>query len=121
MLDVLRRGDQTGIQDVRIGILLDQVAAFLDEAFHPNALLAAWADAKLVAYLLKALVMFRCLLEMRTKCVLKPLIVGGLRHLWERLYQLLLSAVKVLEFFDVKVFECVQLHRSSAMNPVFFR
>ena len=69
MLDVLRLGDESGIEDLRIRILLDQLAALLDEGFHADAFLSTGADAELLANLLQPGGVLRRLLQVRAKCL----------------------------------------------------
>src|SRR2546430_10830682 len=106
---MLGLGDQPGIKRriIRFG---DHSASFFDQPFHANALLAAWTDAQLLTNHLDSGDVLLRLLEMIAKCLLELLVLGGLCHLRQRLYQLLLRAVKVFELLDVKSFQRIDLH-----------
>src|SRR6202011_3884944 len=65
VLDVLCRGNQAGIEDVRLRLLLDQVAALLYQSFHAHAFLAAGTDTQLLADHLEALRVLPGLAEVR--------------------------------------------------------
>src|SRR5512140_3644867 len=47
VLDVLRGGDQPRVEDVGIGPFLDEALRFLDQPFHPLALLPLGGDVEL--------------------------------------------------------------------------
>src|SRR5256885_11682229 len=78
MLNVLRLVDQTGVQNIRIGIFFDQFVTFLDQAFHANAFLAAWAYTEIAADLLETLRVHARFLEVSAEGFLQLWIVCSL-------------------------------------------
>ncbi len=108
--------DETGIENVGLGLLLDELARFLDEAFHAHAFLSARAHIEVGADPLEALDMLLGHLCMARERLLELRMIRRFRHSREALDDLLLRAVQVLELFDVKVLQGFHFHsmRSAA-------
>src|SRR5690348_7677740 len=64
MLDVLRFGNKSGVEHIRLWILLNQLVALLDQSFHANAFLAARTHTEIATDLLEALCVLPRLLKM---------------------------------------------------------
>ena len=97
VLDVLSRGDESGIEDFGLRALLDELGAFLEDALHAVALLAARALAELAADRSSRLTCWRVCLLVLGEAALEIRVSRGPDHLGQRLENLLLGAVQVLE------------------------
>jgi hypothetical protein len=111
VLDVLRLGDQTGVQHVRVRLLLEELLRLLDEPFHADALLAARTLVEVGEDLLEPLDLPLGHAEVLTERGGQLLMRGRFDHLRQRLDDLLLGAVEVLQVFDVERLERVEFHK----------
>ena len=62
VLDVLRGGNEAGVEHILVRAFLDEALGLLDQPFHPLALLSLRGDAELLADALEALRMLPGLL-----------------------------------------------------------
>src|SRR5258705_12735926 len=97
MLDRLRGGQQTGVERWRIGILLHDLLAFIENALDGIALLAARGLAEQLEYLFQALDLSLGLIMMLFERGPQLVRIGRLRHFRQRLQDLLFGVVDVLE------------------------
>src|SRR5262249_51494529 len=94
MVNTLRGSDQPSIADFVLGIFLNHFLALFDEAFHAFAFLATRAGILTFEDSFQSVKVLLCLVEMHSKTIGKSVTCGSLRHLWQRLGQLLFGAVK---------------------------
>jgi hypothetical protein len=97
VLHLLGGADQRGVQHRAALELVHQLLAFLDQALHRLAGLALGLDAELAGGLLQPLHLALRLLAVLLEGLLQALGAGGLCHRGQRLQDLGLGAVGVLQ------------------------
>ncbi len=112
MLLLLSRGDQRGIQYVRILHILDDPLSLLDQPGHPLALLSPRAPVETREDLLEALDLPARLLEVLLEGAPQLLARRLLGQLLQPLHHLLFGAVEVLQLVDQQVLQGFDLHFS---------
>src|ERR1700693_5793508 len=110
MFHALRRRNQPGIQFFRLGIFFNHLRAFADQPFHALALFALRTFSQRLENLFQTfhvpLGLFQVLFKSRAQFLRRR----RLRHLWQRLQQLIFRAIQILQFFHVKVFQAIHFH-----------
>lgn len=117
MLDALGGANEASIADVGVGILADEVLAFFDEAFHGLAGVSAEAEAEIFADLFEPVDVAFGLFEVVLEALLQFGVGGGAGHLRQRLHQLFLGAVEVLQLVVEEVIQGVQFHDALRSCP----
>jgi hypothetical protein len=97
VLDALRGSDQSGILGSRIAVAGDRLLAFLDQPAHRVTRLARAADTDLAEDVLEPLDVVLRLVQVVLEGFTELLIRCCLRHLRQRLHQLLFGVVEILE------------------------
>ena len=110
VLDALRRADESGVAHGVLGVFVDHVAAFFDEALHGLALVAGKGQAEIFADFFEALDMALGLFEVLLEAGFQVFVRGGLRHFWQGFHELRFGAVEVFEFLVEKVCERFEFH-----------
>jgi hypothetical protein len=110
MFDALRSADEAGVAYHVLGVFANELAAFPDEAFHRLAPVVDEVAIAAFGDLLEALDMFLGLFEVLFEAASQVFVGGGLRHLWQRLHELGLGTIEVLELVDEKILECIEFH-----------
>ena len=103
MLDPLRRSDEPGIADFIFRIFVRHFVAFRDQPFHAFAFRRAGRFIVALENLLQPFCLALRLREMLGKRRGKFPVRRRLRHFRQRFDELILRAVKVLEFVNVQV------------------
>src|SRR5206468_6205756 len=70
----------------------------------------AWTGAELAADLLQSFDMLGRFSRVRAERLLELRVIRRFRHLGERPHELLLRAIQILQFIDVKVLQGLELH-----------
>ena len=111
MFDSLGGPNECGIQHGIVAVFIDDLLAFLDEAFHCFADLAARFLAQPFENLFEPVDVPLGLFQVILKCPLQ--LRGGsfLGHFRQRLHQLVLGVVEVFQFIDVQVFQRIHTHK----------
>src|SRR5688500_17078942 len=110
VLDSLRGGDDAGMEDVGLGVLLEERSALLDQPRHPLALVASGTELRPGEDLFEPRYLPLRRRQVVAERFLEILVVGGLDHLGERLDELLLGAVEILELVDVELGQRIEVH-----------
>jgi hypothetical protein len=103
MLNVASGPDQTEIQDRFIALLFESFGAFRDHAFHAYALLPPWLDLKQAGDFLQPFYLPVGFLQMGREGLFQSCIARSLGHLRDRLCQLPLGGVQVLDFVSEQI------------------
>jgi hypothetical protein len=109
VLDLLGGGDEGGIQGGGVPLHLQDLAAFLDDAFHALALLAFGLVPALLEDLLQPLELGLGLLEVLLERLLQVWRVRRALHLGERAQDLLFGIVQVAQLLHEEGLQGVHL------------
>jgi len=110
MLHPLRAGDQAGVDHRRLPLHLGHLRALLEQALHPLAGMSLGALVEVLEDLLEAADMLLGLPQMIVEPLPQVRGMGRLGHLRQRLDDLRLGGVEVLELFEVEILEGFELH-----------
>jgi hypothetical protein len=110
VLDALGGADQRSVLRGRVAVLLHHLLAFGDEPLHCLAHLGRRRDAELAERLVDPLQVTARLLEVVLDGLPQLVVMRRLRHLRQRLDELLLGAVQILELFLQDVIERMEPH-----------
>src|SRR5262249_14756766 len=110
----LRRRDQGGVQDGRLGVLVHEFLTLFDQPLDRLALLAPGALVELLEDAVQAFHLSSGLFEVFLESALQLRRGGGLRHAGQDLDDLILGAVKILELVKVQVVQRTELHKNSS-------
>ncbi len=113
MLHALGRSDEGGVEHVGVGALLQQLLAFLQQPLHSLALVAAQRLADALADLLEAAELLLGLTKVLLEALPQLGVLRLLDHFRQRLDDLLLGAVQILELLEIQVLKRFESHCSS--------
>src|SRR6185312_2598694 len=109
MLDRLRRGEQTGVERLAPPVFGHDLLALIENAFNRVAGLSSRRHVEQPENLLQTINLTFSLIMMLFKSGAQLVGVGGLRHLRQRLQNLLFSEVDVLERIEEEIVEVLVL------------
>ena len=121
MLDLLRRRDHHRVARAVLRRLADHVVAFGEQVLDALAFLAAGRHPQPLENLFKTVDVLLRLLQMLFECRLQLPVGRSFRELRQRLRQLLLGVVNVLQFFLQQIFERIQCGHGASVKVSWLR
>jgi len=121
VLDLLGGGDQAGVEDLGLGLGVDEFLTLLGDALETLAGLLLGAGAELLEGLLQPRHLVLGLLEVLGEALAQLLVAGRLDHLGQGLEDLMLGPIQVLQLVDQQLLHRLDLHRRVSFRHVLPR